>query len=238
MLRMLWLRQRVPDARVGTAMVSFGERAVVMSATISVPGGGQGSGHVAIALDGETGVAQAIEIAETRAIGRALDVLGYVVTESASAAPQDRSTPPAPRPSPDEQAARRTEPPGHVQALRQMKHRDSPPEELATQQPTPVGPYPEEQEAATESPESRAEPAQEAPTPRAGRTETSTSEPDEPELEDISWTAFWGWARTTCQLSSKGQLEELLGQPVGNKTPGQLRQLLNAHFAEDIDDES
>lgn len=241
MLRMLWLRQRVPDTRVETAMVSFDERAVVMSATISVPGGGQGTGHAATRFADDTDLASAIESTETRAIGRALDVLGYVVTEAVSSGSQDRSPAAPPRPAPEEGGEpeeRRSEPPGHVQALRQMKHRDRPPQD-SPEQPAPVGPYPEMQEATAETPESRAEPSSDSKPPaRDPQRETTTSGSDEPELEDVSWTAFWGWARTTYQLGSRVQLEELLGQPVGNKSPGQLRQLLDAHFAEDTDDES
>lgn len=253
MLRMLWLRQRVPEARVETTLVSIDDRAVVMSATIALPDGGQGSGHSAVLIDAETGPGAAVESAETQAIGRALDVLGYVVTESSSSEPSatgDR--PPAPSPQPITREERRSDPPGHVQALRQMKNRDRPQLVPSPQEPTPIGPYPEVQEAATEPVESRAEPSQDPesvdartepslepePAPPTPNAEPASDDTEEPELEDISWTAFWDWARSTYQMKSRGQLEEMLGQPVGNKTPGALRLLLITHFAGAGDDES
>jgi len=235
MLRMLWLRQRIPDTKVETTLVSINDRVVVMSATISVPGGGQGSGHVAVMLDGDTGIAQAIETAETRAIGRALDVLGYIVTESGSSGPQDRAPSPAPtpspasRPTPIDREERRSEPPEHVRAIRAMRDRD--------QRPDPSNPDANGDAAGETTPEIDAPPDQ-PPTPPASTVSVPPDDEGDPELEDVSWTAFWGWARATYQLSSKGQLEDLLGQPVGNKTPGTLRQMLNAHYSEDTDDES
>ncbi len=253
MLRMLWLRQRVPEARVETALVSIDDRAVVMSAMITLPDGGQGSGHSAMLIDAESGLGAAVESAETQAIGRALDVLGYVVTESSSSepsAPDDRRAATSPQPITREE--RRPDPPGHVQALRQMKNRDRPQLVPQPQEPTPIGPYPEMQEATTEEPESRAEPSQQPasvdarkepsqepePAPSPAGSGTPPDDGEEPELEDISWTAFWDWARSTYQMKSRGQLEEILGQPVGNKTPGALRLLLITHFAGDGIDES
>lgn len=242
MLRVLWLRQRVPEARIATSLVSTDDRGVVMSASISLPDGGQGSGHSASPVDGEMGLADAVEAAEMRAIGRALDVLGYVVTEnSPTSGPREQATStPTTQPVPREE--RRTEPPGHVQALRQMKEREDPVQEQARAS-TPVGPYLEEQEAATETPAPRAEPSQEPAalarvTPRETTEQTPADDGSEPEMADISWTAFWDWARSTYQLKSRGQLEELLGQTVGNKNPGQLRDLVIAHFGADSDIES
>ncbi len=242
MLRMLWLRQRVPEAQVETALVSIDDRAVVMSATITLPDGGQGSGHAAMPIDAESGPGSAVESAETQALGRALDVLGYVVTEASSAEPSasdDRR--PATSPQPITREERRPDPPGHVQALRQMKNRDRPQLVPQPQEPTPIGPYPEMPEATTDEPESRAEPDEEQASPSAAPATPTSNLPDdgeEPELEDISWTAFWDWARSTYQMKSRGQLEEILGQPVGNKTPGALRLLLITHFAADGVDES
>ncbi len=236
MLRMLWLRQRVPDARVETSLVSIDDRAAVMSAMISLPDGGQGSGHSAALIDSETNLADAVEAAETQAIGRALDVLGYVVTESSSDA---TAQPPTPPPPPASREDRRSEPPGHVQALRQMKNRDRPHQTHSPPESAPVAPNPEMQEAAAEPHASTTQPAHEpAPSTPVPPGRPTADDPDEPELEDISWTAFWDWARATYQLKSRGQLEELLGLSVGNKNPGQLRQLLIDHFSEDADDES
>ncbi|MBA2289496.1 MAG: hypothetical protein H0V98_03835 [Chloroflexia bacterium] len=252
MLRMLWLRQRVPEARVETALVSIDDHTVVMSAAISLPDGGQGSGHAAMRIDAETGPGAAVESAETQAIGRALDILGYVVTESSSEPSASDDRRPATSPQPITRDERRPDPPGHVQALRQMKNRDRPQLVPSPQEPTPIGPYPEMQEATTKEPESRAEPSQQPASadvrtepsqesesvPHIPHTGPASDDSDEPEMEDISWTAFWDWARSTYQMKSRGQLEEILGQPVGNKTPGALRLLLITHFAGNTTDES
>lgn len=224
MLRMLWLRQRVPESRAETTMVSLDERGVVMSATVTLPDGGQGSGHAAAVIDDDTDLASAVELAETRALGRALDVLGYVVTESTTAGSQERPT--SPRPTPREE--RRSDPPEHVRAIRSMREREH-------QRPEPATPAPVDAETGEIASSPGTPSTQDS---KAPRPQPAANDDEEPALEDVSWTAFWGWARTTYQLSSKVQLEDLLGQPVGNKTPGELRQMLNAHFAVDSDDES
>ncbi|MDQ4044657.1 MAG: hypothetical protein M3173_04310 [Chloroflexota bacterium] len=243
-LRMLWLRQRVPEARVETSVVTLNENIVVMAATIALPDGGEGSGHAAVQRTEGDDIAALIETTELRAIGRAMDIIGYVVVDQQTgqtaserierepaereptpisreradrATQEDPSRPVAAR---EDQSQGPATPPGHVQAIRSLRDRGT--RETAPQQPEPV------------------------PTPRQDRTPTSSTPPSiqrpeqrstpsadvaEPELEDVSWTAFWNWARGTYQLSSRVQLEELLGQSIGQKTPGQVRQLLLEHFS-------
>jgi hypothetical protein len=229
-LRLLWLRQRELDARVTTSLASLDERAVVMHAAIALPGGGEGSGHAASQLDEMSDIAREIEATELRALGRALDVLGYVVTDPASSrpAPAPAATPepatphiepPAtePEPVPGPTPAQRRQPPEHIQAIRTLRER-------------------EQQAASTTEPEAPAEPeatpAEPTPLPIPPRPTPVPPAPDdaEPELEDVSWTAFWTWARQTYQIGSRVQVEELLGQPVDRKQPGELRRLLVAHF--------
>ena len=247
-LRMLWLRKREPSASITTALVTLDERVVVLSAAVRLPDGGEGSGHAATRIDDATDLAEAIETAELRAIGKALDALGYVVVDRGStsdkrAEPErvpaqpalDAAEPAQPResvrPVADSQPeGSNRQPPEHVRALRAIRER----EQRAPQQPAqdipPIG--------STNQPESDPEVPSPAPTertrPRPIRpaTPAPTDDDGEPALEDVSWTAFWEWARETYQLRSRVQLEEVLGQPVGNKPPGELRRLLIAHFDE------
>lgn len=254
-LRVLWLRQREPAARIATALVSLDDRVVVISATIAVPDGGEGSGHAAARLDERSDLAEVIETTELRALGRALDNLGYVVIEhasSSSASDPDRSTPAPERvtggtaPAPSREADRpvavpqpegtHRQPPEHVRALRSIREREQRTHQQAPADAPPASDQPRGQQEAQEPSQpvadrSRPRPIRSAPPSPAGDT-------GEPSLEDVSWTAFWEWARETYQLRSRGQLEELLGQPVGNKLPGELRRLLISHFDESGHDET
>jgi ribosomal protein S11 len=47
---------------------------------------------------------------------------------------------------------------------------------------------------------------------------------DDPEPEDISWTAFWTWARAN-GFANRDALEEAIGQTINQLTPGQIRKL-------------
>ena len=240
-LRMLWLRQREPAARVTTELVTLDDRVVVLAASVTLPDGGEGAGHAASRIDEATDLAATIETTELRAIGRALDILGYVVIEQpgeeeptpaparAQASPKAEEEAPAPQ-----QERPRSQPPEHVQAIRAMRQR----EQRAAAAPAPE---PETEDTDSANPEPPApvdRPAPPQPAPersqpqRVQEAASPPSDDSEPELEDVSWTAFWGWARSTYQLGSRVQLEELLGQPVGNKPPGELRRLLIAHFDE------
>ncbi len=250
-LRLLWLRQQHPEARVRTKLVFRDDRTVVMSARVTLPNGGEGAGHAASPIQDAAVFAEALEAAELRAIGRALDMLGYIVVDprtEASAPSQEPipvASPPTERqqpegdaapaePPPEVQPHRR--PPEHVQAIRALRDRHTMPPAEASPDPSdsePNQPAPDIAQAPVAPPHGeatgsardqlKAPPQPDAPPP--------PDSPDaEPELEDISWTAFWTWARNTHQIGSRVQVEELLGQPVARKTPGELRQLLNAHF--------
>lgn len=228
MLRMMWLRQQIPEAQVETTLAHLDERSVVMAASIILPDGGRASGHAAADIDESADRADVIELTETRAIGRALDVLGYVVIESSSSGQRSSGA----SGEPQQRSRAPQQPPEHVQALRQMKDRDRPPAVTREQLPegAETGPSPgeDERDAGNE-----VGPAQS----RAEQNEPGTSGPSadrsgDPELEDVSWTAFWDWARATYHLGSRLQLENLLGQPVGNRTPAELRILLQRRIEE------
>lgn len=62
------------------------------------------------------------------------------------------------------------------------------------------------------------EPEHQAPPPAA-----EPSDDDEP--EDISWTAFWRWARGA-GYQDKAALEAALGRSINDLTPGEIRKLL------------
>ena len=59
------------------------------------------------------------------------------------------------------------------------------------------------------------------PAQDAEREDTVSSDP---EPEDISWTAFWTWARVN-GFASRDALETAIGQPINQLTPGQVRKL-------------
>jgi hypothetical protein len=250
-LRMLWLRQRVPEARVTTTLVTQDARVVVMAASIALPDGGEGAGHAAALITGDDDLAELIERTELRAIGRALDILGYVVIDQADPSPPLDRPEPAPtartptpltrerseRSVPDEQPQPESEredappsqgnPPGHVQAIRTLRDREG----RGKPQQSPPGPVQDDQRE-RQQPTSRpvtSPPRTNAREERRRAGADSSREGGEPKLEDVSWTAFWEWARATYQLTSRVQLEELLGQSIGQKSPGDVRNLLLSH---------
>ena len=58
----------------------------------------------------------------------------------------------------------------------------------------------------------------------AQESERDESRSDDPEPEDISWTAFWTWARSN-GFANREVLEEAIGQSIGQLTPAQIRKL-------------
>lgn len=258
-LRLLWLRQREPEARVRTRLVSLDERGVVMSARIVLPNGGGTSAHAASTL--EAGEIDRIVVeTEMRAIAGALDALGYIVLDSAGStetAAADMAPTPEPAPAPAEP---RRQPPGHVQAIRSLRDREHPapmagpedprPATESEDRPQPVEPTPSRSPQRGPAPVDRhPSPTETAPVDLSERRRAAPpelapppipamDEDADPELEDISWTAFWTWAREAYQIGSRGQVEKLLGMPVDRESPGQLRQMLIAHFEGRSGDES
>lgn len=49
-----------------------------------------------------------------------------------------------------------------------------------------------------------------------------TQEPDEPAPEDLSWTAFWKWARAN-GFADKASLEAAIGQSIDRMSPAEAR---------------
>ena len=58
----------------------------------------------------------------------------------------------------------------------------------------------------------------------AQETERENASATDPEPEDISWTAFWTWARTN-GFANREALETAIGQSINQLTPAQVRKL-------------
>ncbi len=72
--RLLWLRSEHPDADISTELVQFGPELAVIKATVKVPGQGSATGH---ATQCPADFNEWLEKCETKAVGRALAMLGY-----------------------------------------------------------------------------------------------------------------------------------------------------------------
>jgi hypothetical protein len=72
--RLVWLRQRYPDAEIDTAMVEIGPDYAIFRAVVTLPTGGSASGW---GSETQSDFRDFIEKAETKAIGRALAALGF-----------------------------------------------------------------------------------------------------------------------------------------------------------------
>jgi len=224
-LRVLWVRGDHPDTRVETELTHLHDDLIVFRALVALPGGATATGYAS-----ETGVpgknmAIAIERAETRAIGRALDILGYVIAAGAGTRTNgDTHAPPVvdalrkaslhraptgtivlpdldPDPEIDEPADPET---GEIADLPDAL-------DIPEEPPAKAPAEPEKPSAAVPEPDRR--PAAEAT--------------DDPPLEDYTWTHFWRWARGH-NLTTKGQVEQRIGRPLDNLTPADVRVALQA----------
>lgn len=99
------MRTEHPDAQISTELIRFDQTVAVIRASIALPNAGSATGFGASASGGPA----AIETAETRALSRALAVLGYGATAEAQPAPRavpspapaaaELGAPPAPGPA-------------------------------------------------------------------------------------------------------------------------------------------
>src|SRR5215207_1081087 len=119
--RLLWLRKEHPDAEIVTELVQHDPQMAIFKATVTVPTGGKATGY---GSETASDFPDFIEKAETKAIGRALNALGYgaqfgdfqrpddIVSEGSSE-PASREATPAARPvalpRPDERPAKLSE---------------------------------------------------------------------------------------------------------------------------------
>ena len=72
--RLLWLRKEHPDAEIVTELVQHDPQMAIFKATVTVPSGGKATGY---GSETASDFPDFIEKAETKAIGRALNALGY-----------------------------------------------------------------------------------------------------------------------------------------------------------------
>ena len=72
--RLLWLRKEHPDATIVTDLVQHDPQMAIFKATVTLPTGGMATGY---GSETASDFPDFIEKAETKAIGRALNALGY-----------------------------------------------------------------------------------------------------------------------------------------------------------------
>jgi len=72
--RLVWLRDRHPDASIETTLVSHEDNIAVFRASVAIPGGGSSTGW---GSESAGDFRDYLEKAETKAIGRALAALGF-----------------------------------------------------------------------------------------------------------------------------------------------------------------
>src|SRR3954454_13386670 len=113
--RLLWLRKEHPDAGILTELIQYDPQMAIFKATVTLPTGGMATGY---GSETASDFPDFIEKAETKAIGRALNALGYGAQFGEAPRPDDlpqgresvgTSRPPARtevRPQPQEPAER------------------------------------------------------------------------------------------------------------------------------------
>src|SRR5215207_9924957 len=84
--RLLWLRKEHPDAEIVTELVQHDPQMAIFKATVTVPTGGKATGY---GSETASDFPDFIEKAETKAIGRALNALGYGAQFGESQRPED-----------------------------------------------------------------------------------------------------------------------------------------------------
>lgn len=193
--RLLWLRKEHPDAEIITELVDRDPQMAIFKATVTIPTGGKATGY---GSETASDFPDFIEKAETKAIGRALNALGYGAQFSDRA--EEMATPTQPqRPVAQAQAQPAT---GPVALPRQQAS----PRPEAKREPRAAAP----REAAVAPPSTAPSPA------------TSDAE-----LVEYSWSAFWPWARDR-GLNGPRAIEMLINRPVVGLSPAELRDLIIA----------
>ena len=104
--RLLWLRKEHPDAEILTELVQHDPQMAIFKATVTVPSGGKATGY---GSETASDFPDFIEKAETKAIGRALNALGYGAQLGESQCPEDPVPDRAPA-QPSQQVARNARP--------------------------------------------------------------------------------------------------------------------------------
>ncbi|GBD16456.1 hypothetical protein HRbin26_01354 [bacterium HR26] len=217
-------------------LVAQGELAIVR-VTVELPGRG-GASALGSAGAGES--PRWVELAENRALLRALSLLGYEAAERRTARPSaEPETPalsaPSNQPSSWDQAIERPEP---VRREAQVAR---------PSEPVRVGPLPGRSDGTGQAPSETGPPGgigRERGTPLVPSTQTArpaigpeeasrreSREPRSATRSDYGWDEFWRWARAR-GFSRKDQIAEALGYSVEDLTPRELRAALEAHLRE------
>lgn len=198
--RLLWLRKEHPDAEIVTEMVEHDPQMAIFKATVTIPTGGKATGY---GSETASDFPDFIEKAETKAIGRALNALGYGVQFS------DRAEEMAAQAQPQR-------PPADQQRPQQQPQPSPGPVALPRQQESPR-PEPKREARAAAPREAAPPPPSTAPSPAAS----------DAELVEYSWSAFWPWARDR-GLNGPRAIEMLINRPVAGLSPAELRDLVIA----------
>jgi len=242
--RLLWLRREHPDAEILTEHVRIDEGMAIFKATVSVPTGGKATGYGSETA-GDFG--DFIEKAETKAIGRALNALGYGAQFSekgddeptpAAAPPERRQVQPPPErvsppPAQPRQPVAQAEPaapappaiatvpsqPRPAPVVRETRDTPEPREE-----PVPIRPATSPAaERSAPNPVAAARPtAPERPARQPAPTPAPVPDDDDVDMADMTWTAFWAWARPL-GYNKRGDIEQLLGYSIDTLTPAEVR---------------
>jgi hypothetical protein len=194
--RLLWLRKEHPDAEIVTELVQHDPQMAIFKATVTVPTGGKATGY---GSETASDFPDFIEKAETKAIGRALNALGY----GAQFGDFQRSDDPALDRTPTQIDGERAAPAARPVAL------------------------PRPEETPQRLPEAKVDRPSPAPPPTPSRSQAASPAAADPELVDYSWSAFWPWARER-GLNGPKEIENLIGQQVAGLSPAELRDFILA----------
>jgi len=277
--RLLWLRREHPDAEILTEHVRIDEGMAIFKATVTVPTGGKATGYGSETA-GDFG--DFIEKAETKAIGRALNALGYgaqfsekgeeesIPAPAATPRSQPRPvTPDRPSPARSDAAPRPATPPVQPPQSPSPARTEAPPrpsaapargESIAAQssdvadrinqlspdahaprprtvspisdEPVPIRPTdppyvdrptrPEPQSESRPSQASAPGPARSVRPAAAAAPANTPDDGDDVDLADMTWTAFWAWARPL-GYNKRGDIEQFLGHSIDALTPAEVR---------------
>ncbi len=198
--RLLWLRSHEPEASIETQIVPSSEDEIICRAKLTLRSGASVSAHASAS---RADSANAIEIAEDRALIRALAALGFGAEYIEDDDVELQATP---------------NPPVNLMTARALMDRNE-------------QRYDPEPELDDESPEPETEDDQEEPAPPATLQPASTVDDGPKQPEDISWTKFWAWAKPR-GYGTALELGELLGVDVLSHTPGEIRRMIKRYELE------
>lgn len=212
--RLLWLRKEHPDAELITEMVEHDQQMAIFKATVTLPTGGKATGY---GSETANDFPDFIEKAETKAIGRALNALGFGA-QFGERGDEPATVPPG-RPSQERPAGRSGSVPPAPVPLNRSQQATRP----STRPVAPVGDVVREPAPAP----MRERPARPAPEAAAAAPVASAAPANaaDADLAEYSWSAFWPWARER-GLNGPKEIEAVIGQPVAGLSPAELRSLI------------